>query len=114
DPFVRGVGWTLLLSAICIGCRAVLSAASGGTILGSGGLVGAWGNAMLEQHFSTGGTALLLLTGFVVGMLLTTDALLFRVVGLAFVAPYLLFRRLSFGRSAAAAEPVSPEPLRVR
>jgi S-DNA-T family DNA segregation ATPase FtsK/SpoIIIE len=114
DPLVRGLGWTLLLLVLCIGCRAVFSAASGGTVLGSGGLVGAWGQAMLEQHFSTAGTALLLLTGFVVGMLLTTDALLFRVVGLAFIAPYFLFHRLSYGRSAAAAERVSPEPLRVR
>src|SRR5258708_2579629 len=73
DPFVRGFGWVLLLAVICTGCRAIFSGVSGGTVMGSGGLVGAWGIAVLDKHFSTAGTALLLTTGFVVGMMLTTD-----------------------------------------
>jgi len=86
DPLVRGFGWTLLAVVICIGCRAVLSQIGGGTALGGGGLVGAWGISLLEKYFSTAGTALLLLTGFVVGMLLTTDSFLFRALGFAIIA----------------------------
>src|SRR5262245_47752007 len=71
DPLVRGTGWILLLATFCIGCRAVLPRASGGTMVGSGGLIGAWGLGLLEQDFSGHGVALVLLTGFVVGMLLT-------------------------------------------
>ncbi|MGE5191290.1 MAG: DNA translocase FtsK [Deltaproteobacteria bacterium] len=114
DPLVRGFGWGLLLLTICIGCRAVFAHASGGTIVGSGGLIGAFGLGLLEQYFSAAGIALLLLTGFVVGMLLTTDALLFRVAGFTFAAPFVLFHRLSFGRRTAAAEPLPGAPLSVR
>ena len=114
DPFVRGFGWGLLLLVVCIGSRAVLADASGGTILGSGGLLGAQGHGLLLEHFSTAGVALLLLTGFVVGMLLTTDTLLFRAVAFAVAAPYVLFHWLSFGRNVAAVVSVPAEPLSVR
>ncbi len=114
DPFVRGFGWGLLLLVICIGSRSVLANTGGGTILGSGGLVGAHGHGLLHEHFSTAGVALLLLTGFVVGMLLTTDTFLFRAVGFAVSAPYVLFHWLSFGRNRAAPVPVLVEPLSVR
>src|SRR5204863_7085611 len=95
DPVVRGLGWGLLLLVVCIGGRAVMSDAGGGTILGSGGLLGAHGHGLLHEHFSTAGVALLLLTGFVVGMLLTTDTLLFRAIGYSVAAPYVLFHWLS-------------------
>src|SRR5262245_39781726 len=62
DPFVRGFGWAVLLISLSVGCRAVLTHRSGGTVTGSGGLVGAWGLALLEQQFSAAGTALLVLT----------------------------------------------------
>ncbi len=114
DPLIRGVGWCLLLGTICISVRALLPAAGGGTVLGSGGLVGAWGLVLLEQHFTPAGMALLLLTGFVVGALLTADTLLFRLVGYSITGPFVLFHRLSFGRRASLASPHSAEPLRVR
>jgi S-DNA-T family DNA segregation ATPase FtsK/SpoIIIE len=114
DPLVRGIGWGLLLFVVCIGCRAIFARAAGGTIVGSGGLLGAFGLTMLEQYFSSAGIALLLLTGLVVGMLLTTDTLLFRAVGIAFTAPFVLFNRVSFARRAAAAEVLPGAPLSVR
>ena len=114
DPVVRGFGWGLLLMVVCIGGRAALANTSGGTILGTGGLLGAFGHGLLQEHFSTAGTALLLLTGFVVGMLLTTDTFLFRLIGYAVAAPYVLFHWLSFGRNVAALVPVPAEPLAVR
>src|SRR4029077_518070 len=47
DPLVRGIGWVLLLLVLCIGCRALFSGSSGGTILGSGGFVGVLGVGLL-------------------------------------------------------------------
>lgn len=114
DPLVRGFGWGLLLLVVCIGGRAALAHTSGGTILGSGGLVGAFGLGLLQEHFSTAGTALLMLTGFVVGMLLTTDTFLFRAIGYAVAAPYVLFHWLSFGRNVSTLVSVPAEPLSVR
>lgn len=114
DPLIRGFGWVLLLITICVGCRAVLSHSSGGTVVGSGGLVGAWGLGLLERHFSAAGTTLLVLTSFVVGMLLTTDALLFRVAGVAFAAPFTLFHRFAFGRGTRVTRTEPAAPLSVR
>jgi S-DNA-T family DNA segregation ATPase FtsK/SpoIIIE len=114
DPLIRGFGWLLLTVVICVGCRAIFSQTGGGTPLGSGGFVGALGIGLLEKYFSTAGTALLLLTGFVVGMLLTTDAFLFRALGFLITAPYLIFHGLSFGRRPVAAQPVATPPLSIR
>ena len=70
---------------------------------------------MLQEHFSTAGTVLLLVTGLVVGLLLTTDTFLFRALGYAMTAPYVLFHWLSFGRRVAVAPFRFPaEPLRIR
>src|SRR5262249_4071629 len=95
----RGFGWGPLLVAVCIIFFALFFPGRGGTIWGGGGLVGAWGLALLQRQFSEAGIALLLLTAFVVGMLLTTDALLFRVAARAFFAPFVIFHRLTLGRS---------------
>lgn len=113
DPFIRGFGWGLLLLVACIGCRALFNF-SGGAIHGSGGLAGAWGLALLQEHFSTAGTVLLVLTGLVVGMLLTTDTFLFRALGYAMAAPYFLFHWLSFGRRVIVSRSIPVEPLRIR
>jgi S-DNA-T family DNA segregation ATPase FtsK/SpoIIIE len=114
DPLVRGFGWSLLLLTICVAFRAVLAQASGGAIGGSGGLIGAFGLGLLEQYFSAAGIALLLLTGFVVGMLLTTDMLLLRAAGFAFGAPFVMFHWLSFGQRGSAAVRTLAAPLSVR
>ncbi|MBI3866734.1 MAG: DNA translocase FtsK 4TM domain-containing protein, partial [Planctomycetia bacterium] len=113
DPFIRGFGWGLLLLTACIACRALFNF-SGGAIQGSGGLAGAWGLALLQEHFSTAGTVLLVLTGLVVGMLLTTDLFLFRALGHAMAAPYFMFHWLSFGRRIVVSSPKPAEPLRIR
>ena len=115
DPYVRGIGWVVLLVAVCIGLRLAAPGAGHSTVIGSGGYLGAWGLMLLEEHFSIGGTTLLLLTGLVVGLLLTTDMLFFRMCGYAIAGPYLLFHRLSFGKEDPAAYRVSvAEPSRIR
>jgi len=111
DLAVRGCGWLLLLMTICVACRTAFREAAGGSIHGSGGVVGAWGAAALETHFATGGTVLLLLTGFIVGMLLAADKLLFQLLRYLFLFPLKAAHRVSFGRPRKRA---SAEPLRVR
>jgi S-DNA-T family DNA segregation ATPase FtsK/SpoIIIE len=113
DPVVRGIGWLLLLVSGCISCHGIFDA-SGGSIYGSGGLVGACGLALLREHFTLGGTVLLLGTGLVTGLLLTTDTFLFHAVGYAMGAPYFVFHWLSFGRRMVAAKVMPAEPFRVR
>ncbi|HTI51513.1 MAG TPA: DNA translocase FtsK 4TM domain-containing protein [Planctomycetaceae bacterium] len=114
DPFVRGFGWLLLLASACIGLRLAFPGWGGVTIIGSGGFVGAYGLSLLEAHFSLGGTTLLLLTCLSVGLLLTTDTLVMKLLGYSLVGPYVLFHRLSFGKSGGYRVVEPAEPLRVR
>ena len=119
DPWARGLGVVLLLVVTSTGSRLVCPGWSHGPVVGSGGYLGAWGVALLEQHFSTAGTSLLLLAGFVAGMLLATDALLFRIVRGLITGPFVLLRRLGIGKKTPVAAPVPEtavvaEPLRLR
>jgi S-DNA-T family DNA segregation ATPase FtsK/SpoIIIE len=114
DPFVRGFGWLLLLASACIGLRLAVPGWGNVTIIGSGGFVGAYGLTLLERYFSLGGTTLLLVTALAVGLLLTTDTLVMKLAGYAVVGPYLLFHRLSFGKSGGYRIVEPAEPLRVR
>jgi S-DNA-T family DNA segregation ATPase FtsK/SpoIIIE len=115
DPLVRGFGWALLVISTSLACRAAFSISSG-TNYGGGGMLGAWGVSILEQHFSQAGTALLILTGLAISLLLTTDTFLIRALGFLITAPYSLFYWLSFGKRvvAAAAAAIPAEPFRVR
>lgn len=119
DPWMRAAGLLLLLAAVSTAARLISPGWARGPIVGSGGYVGAWLVLLLEQHFSPAGTALLLLTSFIAGMLLTTDTFLFRAVACALTGPFVLFRRLSFGKrkpavSHAESPQPSAEPLRIR
>ncbi|MSR57030.1 MAG: DNA translocase FtsK [Planctomycetaceae bacterium] len=114
DPYLRAGGWLLLVTSIAMGLRLAVPGWGSGSPIGSGGYLGAWGVTLLEQHLSTAGTTVIIFTGFVVGMLLTSDFLLFRLLAYAVAGPYLLFHRLSFGKSAPTASVVPAEPLRVR
>lgn len=113
DPWTRTIGWALLVTVVCIMFRAAVPGWGQGSVVGSGGYVGAWGLTLLEQHVSAAGMVVLLGTGFVAGMLLTTETFLFRALGWMASAPFVLFHRLSFGKKVE--EKVLPvEPLRVR
>ncbi|MGQ0635786.1 MAG: DNA translocase FtsK 4TM domain-containing protein [Planctomycetaceae bacterium] len=112
DPYVRALGWLLMLAAVCVGIRLLAPGWEAGPALGGGGYLGALCLWALEKHFSLAGTTLLVLTAFVVGSLLATDTLLFRIVAYGLAGPYVLFHRLSFGRTSAP--PRAPEPLRKR
>jgi S-DNA-T family DNA segregation ATPase FtsK/SpoIIIE len=114
DPFVRMVGWVLMTAALCVGLRLASPGFGDVTLIGSGGFVGAWGLTLLERHFSLAGTTLVVLTCLTVGLLLTTDVLVMRLTGYLIAGPYLLFHRLSFGRSRTYRLAKTPEPLRER
>lgn len=119
DPWMRASGLLLLLAVVSTAARMITPGWARSPLVGSGGYLGAWLMLLLEQHFSLAGTALLLLAGFLAGMLLTTDTLLFRVCALAVTGPFVLFRRLGFGKRKSAIDhteppPISAEPSRFR
>ncbi len=112
DPWVRGGGWGLLVCVACITFRQWAPGWGTGPIIGSGGYVGAWGTCLLERHFSSAGSGVLLASAFIAGMMLSTDVLLFRLLAWAAISPFVLFHRLSFGRRSPAIP--AAEPLRTR
>ncbi|MBI5758220.1 MAG: DNA translocase FtsK, partial [Planctomycetales bacterium] len=115
DPMFRAFGWLLGFVSLCVTMQALIPGWTRGPIVGSGGYLGAWGLDLCHQHLSSGGTAVLLLTSAVAGLLLATDLTLVRMVGLVFAGPYLLFHVLSFGRRVKPKKSrPTAEPLRVR
>jgi len=86
DPLLRVIGILLMLTAVSVGIQHVWPHVGGGPLVGSGGYVGAYGVYFLEPHLSETGFAILAGAVFVSGMLLATDALLFRILrGVALV-----------------------------
>ncbi|MFN0051807.1 MAG: DNA translocase FtsK [Planctomycetales bacterium] len=114
DPYTRLVGCAVLLASFCVFLRLAVPGWSASSAVGSGGYVGAWGLALLEAHFSVGGTTLLALTGLGVGLLLATDTLVLKILAYSIVGPYVLFHRLSFGAQGAVRSVPATEPLRIR
>jgi S-DNA-T family DNA segregation ATPase FtsK/SpoIIIE len=115
DPMFRAFGWLLGFVSICVTLQASVPGLSSGPIIGSGGYLGAWGLELCRQHLSTGGTAVLLLTMLVAGVLLATDLTLVRLVSLAVAGPYVLFHVMSFGRDGKSKKSrTAAEPLQVR
>lgn len=78
DRYGRMIGRTLSLAALCVGLQVSKIDLARGPIVGSGGYVGAWGVALLEQHFSIVGTLVLAGSVFVAGMLIANDLFVFR------------------------------------
>ena len=76
DPFLRCVGWGLMLAAVCFGLQIAVPPTGEGHVVGSGGYVGALGSTLLTDHFSTGGTAIVIATILMAGMLLASETLL--------------------------------------
>ena len=115
DPMFRTFGWLLGFVSLCVTMQALIPAWTRGPIVGSGGYLGAWGLDLCHQHLSSGGTAVLLLTSAIAGLLLATDLTLVRLTGFVLAGPYLLFHVLSFGRRVKARKPRSTvEPLQIR
>lgn len=101
DPYLRAIGFALILVSLSIGFRTVNIGLGGGPMVGSGGYLGAWGFLLLERSLSYGGTLIVVATGITAGLLLTSEALIMRLLhGTTFV-PQKLLQVIGFGRKFA-------------
>ena len=76
-PYFRAFGLTLFCAAICISLQLVVPSLGGGQAIGSGGLVGAMGAAVLTDHVAPTGIFILMASTAIAGILLTHDLLFF-------------------------------------
>ncbi|MFP6649625.1 MAG: DNA translocase FtsK 4TM domain-containing protein, partial [Pirellulaceae bacterium] len=83
-PSLRCAGWLGSLTGITAFLTLVAPHWTAGPVIGSGGMLGALGAAMLRTYFATAGGIILAGSLAVGGILLTTDYLLFRVFGFFF------------------------------
>jgi S-DNA-T family DNA segregation ATPase FtsK/SpoIIIE len=104
DPLLRLVGFGLLLMSLAVSARVLWSGTWHGPLVGVGGLLGTHAHLFLAEQFTPAGFGLLLACGFVSGMLLTTDYLLFNVLASVVLFPFYLVNGLGFGRRAAQPE----------
>ncbi|WP_437206702.1 DNA translocase FtsK [Planctomicrobium sp. SH664] len=80
DPFVRLVGAGSVLLSLCLLLQLFVPRLPFAPLVGSGGYLGAWGRIILTEHFSTVGSLVVIGTLFCVGMLLSTEAFLLRIL----------------------------------
>jgi S-DNA-T family DNA segregation ATPase FtsK/SpoIIIE len=90
----RVAGWMLTVAALCSALHLLRPGLGDGPIVGSGGYVGVWFVALLEPHFSTVGSLLLITAAFVAGLLLADETILIRLMAFAVKTPASLVRRL--------------------
>ncbi len=69
----KAIGTTLMLASLCIALHLLAPDIASGQIVGSGGYVGAWGVAALEEHVATAGLLILLSSCFLAGFVLVAD-----------------------------------------
>src|SRR5690606_9302150 len=84
DPLLRCLGWGLILVAVALGIH--LLPLPGEHVVGHGGYIGAVGSTLLQDHFSTGGTGIIVATIALAGMLMASET---AILSLA-LAPLLL------------------------
>ncbi|MGE5612551.1 MAG: DNA translocase FtsK [Bacillota bacterium] len=82
DLWLRGIGLALLSVAFAAMVHLIQPGSPDGFPEGHGGILGIVASSFLKSHFSTAGTALVLVTSFLVGLLLTADDLVVRAPGL--------------------------------
>ncbi|HEX2974202.1 MAG TPA: DNA translocase FtsK, partial [Tepidisphaeraceae bacterium] len=82
DLWLRGIGLALLSVAFASLVHLIQPGSQDGFPEGHGGILGILASSFLKSHFSTAGTALILVTSFLVGLLLTADDLVIRAPGL--------------------------------
>ena len=70
EPALKLVGWGLTLLAVCAGLSLLVPGANVGVPSGGGGLLGAYGSAILGDAFSAAGTGVLLASVLAAGLLL--------------------------------------------
>src|SRR5687768_4236538 len=82
DWWLRTVGLLVMTVAFAAIVHNVRPGSAGALPEGHGGLVGIGTSTFLQQHFSTVGTRLILLTGLLIGLLLVADDLVLRTPGM--------------------------------
>ncbi|MEX1097751.1 MAG: DNA translocase FtsK 4TM domain-containing protein [Planctomycetales bacterium] len=106
---LRGAGWLLSASALCVGLRLLAGSAGSGPVVGSGGYLGALGLAMLEPHLSLAGTLILVGCAFAAGLMLSGDLSFFqRMLWWTLWPVRLVARPLRTPASAREAETAGP------
>jgi S-DNA-T family DNA segregation ATPase FtsK/SpoIIIE len=113
DPLTRTFGMLLLLVTIGTAARIVWWGPWHGPVVGVGGYVGAWGQALLTDRVHPAGVGLLLACCFTSGMLLTTDYLMFHAAAVVLTFPMALVNRLGFGRESSTEPERALDPLTV-
>ncbi len=78
DPGLRLIGGGCLVVAASFLMQTLFPQIGNGPIVGSGGYVGAWGNMILAEHVSLGGTLIVVTTLLSVGLLLSADVVILR------------------------------------
>jgi len=94
DRWMRLVGGTLMLVAICTAFDITAPALGTTTLVGSGGLVGAVTAATLESLFSGLGATVLLMAMLTAGLIITEDALLATKLVAFLLKPFAFVGRL--------------------
>ena len=82
DLWLRAIGLVLLSVAFAGLVHLIRPGSSSSFPEGDGGVLGIGASTFLRTHFSTAGTALILITAFLVGLLLSADDLVIRAPGL--------------------------------
>ncbi len=98
DPVTRFSGMILILVATCVAAQWFLPVSLAGSMVGSGGFVGAWGGILLDQHFSRVGSLVLIVTATIAGVLLTGEQHLVRTVIGFLLLPITMWSQLAFGK----------------
>ena len=110
DPLLRCVGWGLMLVAVSLGLQIAVPRLGAGHVVGSGGYVGALGGALLTDHFSTGGTAIILITILTAGMLLASETFLITAALSPFLWPMRSVSQRIFSRWASSSAGEQEDP----
>jgi S-DNA-T family DNA segregation ATPase FtsK/SpoIIIE len=92
DPVWRSIGWLASFVGITTAAAMLGSSFAAGPIIGAGGYLGATLRGALEMHFASVGAYILVGTITLAGLMMSTDYLLFRMVGRAFAAASQLKR----------------------
>jgi S-DNA-T family DNA segregation ATPase FtsK/SpoIIIE len=86
-PSLRTVGWLLSLGGLATLSAMALGSYSPGPAIGAGGYLGAAGRGWLQAHFASAGAYILVLSIIAGGLLLCTDYVLLRILGLVLGVP---------------------------
>jgi len=101
DPFVRLLGIVLSLLSVCVLLQLAAPGLGEGPVIGSGGIVGIVGLALLEHDFSTVGTVLLCTAVLTAGLILSGQIVFIRFALRVLTAPLRFLWRYLLGLPAA-------------